>query len=112
MYCKNQSTPLPDHDSLENLVNDFGKFFNDKIDAIRSTNGVTEPPYVPVREGANLDTFAVVSEDDVRKLVMKSKTTSCAFDPIPTKLIKQYIAELLPYLMHLINLSIGSGEFP
>ena len=27
---------------------------------------------------ANLDTFAVVSEDDVRKLVMKSKTTSCA----------------------------------
>ena len=45
--------------------------FNDKIDAILSTIDDTETPYVLVREGANLDTFAVVSEDDVRKLVMK-----------------------------------------
>ena len=43
---------------------------NDKTYAIRSTIGVTEPPYAPVTEGANLD-IAVVSEDDVRKLVMK-----------------------------------------
>ena len=45
--------------------------FNDKIYAILSTIGVTEQPYIPVREGANLDTFAVVSEDDVRKFVIK-----------------------------------------
>ena len=109
---KKQSTPLPDHDSVENLVNDFGKLFNDKIDAIRSVIGVTEPPYVPVREGANLDTFAVVSEVDVRKLVMKLKTTICALDPMPTKLVKLYIAELLPLLTHLINLSIATRDFP
>ena len=24
--CKKQSTPLPDHDSVENLVNGFGNF--------------------------------------------------------------------------------------
>ena len=48
--------------------------FDDKIYAILSTIGVTEQPYIPVREGANLDTFAVVSEDDVRKLVIKYKT--------------------------------------
>ena len=51
----------------------------------------------------------VVSEDDVRKLVMKSKTTSCALDPMPTKLVNQYIAELLPLLMHTINLSIPNS---
>ena len=62
---KKQNTSLPDHDSVENLVNDFGKFFLRSIYAIRSTIGVTEPPYVPVREGANLD-IALVSEDDVR----------------------------------------------
>ena len=45
---------------------------------------------------AKLDTFAVVSEDDVRKLVMKSKTTSCALDPMPTNLVKEYMEELLP----------------
>ena len=31
---KKQSTPLPDHDSVENLVNEFGNLFNDKIDTI------------------------------------------------------------------------------
>ena len=61
---------------------------------------------------ANLDTFALVSEDDVRKLVMKSKTTSCALDPMPTKLVKEYMEELLPLFTHIINLSIASGEFP
>ena len=94
------------------LIISVGMFFNDKIDAIRSTIGVTEPPYIPVREGANLDTFAVVSGDDVRKLVMKSKPTSCALGPMPTKLVKQYIAELLPFVTHIINLSIATGEFP
>ena len=95
---------------MENLVNKFGNFFNDKTDAIQSTIGVTEPPYAQVREGANLDTFAVVPEDDVHKLVMKSKTTSCALDHMPTKLVQQYIAELLPLLTHIINLSVVTGE--
>ncbi len=36
----------------------------------------------------NLDTFAAVSDDDVHKLVMKSKTTSYVLDPMPTKLVK------------------------
>ena len=86
---KKQSTPLPDHDSVETLVNEFGNFFKDKIDAIRKDMGVTKAPYLPFREEGvcvNLDTFALVSEDDVRKLVMKSKTTSCTLDPMPANL--------------------------
>ena len=89
LCSKKQSTPLPDDDSAVNLVNEFGNYFKDKIDAIRTDIGVTEAPYRPFREEgvcANLDTFAVVSEDDVRKLVMKSKTTSCALDPMPANL--------------------------
>ena len=51
---------------MENLVNEYGNFFNDKIDAIRMNSGVTKPPFIPSREGVcdNLDTFALVSEDD------------------------------------------------
>ena len=78
---------------MENLVNEFGNFFKDKIYAIRTEISVTEAPYIPFREEgvcANLDTFAVVSVDDVRKLVMKSKTASCALDPMPTKLVRVY----------------------
>ena len=94
---------------MENIVNEFGNFFKDKIYAIRTEISVTEAPYIPFREEgvcANLDTFAVVSVDDVRKLVMKSKATSCALDPMPTKLVKEYMEELLPLFTHIINLSI------
>ena len=59
-----------------------------------------------------LDTFALVSADDVRKLVMKSKTTSCALDPTSTKLVKEYSEELLPLLTHIVNRSLATGEFP
>ena len=42
----------------------------------------SEPPFIPTREGVDivLDTLALVSEDCMRKLVMKSKTTSCDLD--------------------------------
>ena len=99
---------------MENLVNEFSNFFNDKIDAIRMNIGVTEPPFIPHRECVcdNLHTFALVFDDDVRKLVIKSKTTNCVFDPMPTKLVKECIEELLPLLTHIINRCIASGEFP
>ena len=76
--------------------------------------GVTEPPFIPSRESVcdNLDTFALVSEDNVLKLVIKSKTTSCALDPMPTKLVNEYIEKLLPLLTHTNTRSIASGEFP
>ena len=44
---RKHSIPLPDHDLVENLETEFGKFFNDKVDAIRSTIDVTEPPMYP-----------------------------------------------------------------
>ena len=60
---KKQSNPLPQHDSVENFVNEFGNFFNDKTDAIRINIGVTKPLFIPSREGVcdNLDIFALVS---------------------------------------------------
>ena len=92
---------------MENLVNEFVNVFNDKIDAIQMNIGVIEPPFIPSREGLfiNLYTFALVSEDDVCKLVIKSS-------PMPTKFVKEYIEELLPLLAYIINRSIASGEFP
>ena len=80
--------------------------------------GVTEPPFIPSSEGvcisvSNLETFALVSDDDdVRKLVIKSKSTSCVLDPMPTKRVKENSEELLPLLTYIINRSVASGEFP
>ena len=51
MCDKKQSSPLPQHDSVENLVNEFGNFINDKMYAIRMNIGVNKPPLIPSREG-------------------------------------------------------------
>ena len=59
-----------------------------------------------------LSSFAVLTEDDVRKLVMGSKTTSCELDPIPTDLIKENIEILLPVLTKMIYISLQCGIFP
>ena len=101
---------MPQHDSVENFVNEFSNVFKDNIYAIRMNIGVTEPPFIPSRKGVcvcdKLDTFALVSEDDMHK------TTSCALDPMPAKLVKEYNEELLAFLTHIINCSIATGESP
>ena len=48
----------------------------------------------------------------MHKLVIKSKTTSCALDPTLTKLVKEYIEELSPLLTYIINRCTASGKFP
>ena len=45
-------------------------------------------------------------------MVTKSKTTSCALDPLLTRLVKEYVEELSPLLTYIINRSTASGEFP
>ena len=106
---------MPECRSVGMLVSQFGKYFNDKIaDIIKTTVGVSEPPVIPYRDGnaVRLNKFVSLSEIDVRKLITKSKTTSCAYDPLPTRLIKDYINEMLPLLTHIINISLSTGVFP
>ena len=96
----NRDTPLPAHDSIAQLANDFGNFFISKIEDIHKEIDSQEAPF------PNLSSFAVLTEDDVRKLVMGSKTTSCELDPIPTDLIKENIEILLPVLTKMITISL------
>jgi len=111
---KKHDNPLPEHDSLESLVSVFGFFFKDKIDKIDADMGATQPPIIPKRSGVsgNLLSYEAVTQEEVRKLVSFAKTTSCPADPIPTKLLKEHLDDLLPLLTHIINCSLSSGVFP
>lgn len=40
------------------------------------------------------------------------KTKHCSLDPIPKWFLKQHYAFLSPYIAHLINVTILTGEFP
>ena len=111
-----RENPLPSHSSVAELANDFGNFFKSKIDNIRKqldTSPCTRAQSTPMTQpSATFDSFVPLSEQEVRKLIMDSKSTTCDLDPIPTWLLKKCVDILLPVLTKMINLSLHCGVFP
>ena len=56
--------------------------------------------------------FQPVTTIEIHKLILSTPNKSCEFDPIPTTLVKQCCAELLPTITNIINGSLVSGVFP
>ena len=52
------------------------------------------------------------SEDEVRKIIIKSASKSCDLEPIPTNILKALLDILIKPITTIINLSLESGTFP
>ena len=114
-------TPLPDHSSKEELVNDFGNFFQKKIDLIRDKiDKVLKDENIPSEVNyencgncsqSELHDFKNLTEEDVKKLVRKCSSKHCVLDPAPTTLIKECLDVLLPIITLIVNKSLQSGYF-
>ena len=61
--------------------------------------------------GTATGNFERLSEDQVKKLNMKSPNKQCASDPIPTWMLKECLDIILPFLAHIVNLSLQTGHF-
>ena len=111
----NSEMPLPDHTSIQQLAGNFGQFFIKKIEDIRHELDIGDCTHSPVPSSSSGDYFTNFrhpTEEEVRKLIMSSKSTTCELDPIPTGLLKEHISILLPVITKLVNLSLQSGVFP
>ncbi len=107
--------PLPDHDSLQELADRFGDFFIHKIDRILAEIDTQPCSFQSQHYEQPSNTFSAfkpLSESEVKKLVMDSKSTTCDLDPLPTPLLKDCIEVILPVLTKMVNLSLQSGVFP
>ena len=104
---------LPSHESKKGFADRFVTFFSDKIDKIRNSFSSSDsftlppPPDVP-----NFSCFKQVSQEEIRKIIMKSPTKSCLLDPWPTFLVKESIDILLPSITRLVNCSLSEGVVP
>ena len=117
-----QETPLPDHESRAELVDNFGEFFVGKVEKIRTdidnvmTAGAipNELTYEQCENSSQstFDSFRPLSLDEVKSLIMKCPSKYCLLDPAPTFIIKECIEVLLPYVTKIINLSLTNGTFP
>ena len=107
--------PLPDHTSIQQLAGDFGQFFIKKIEDIRCELDIADRTHSPVSSSFNchyFTKFKQLTEDEVRKLIMSSKSTTFELNPILTSLLKEHISILLPIITKMVNSSLQTCVFP
>ena len=115
---KENKIPLPNTHSIQDLPEIFNDFFSKKIADIRSELdrlASAASSAVGSDEALSSSSFSVfrsVTVEDVKKIILKSKPTSCPLDPIPTPLLVECLDDLLPTITHIINSSILSGSCP
>ena len=92
------SRPL--HSDPNQLANDFGKFFCEKINSIRleiarqgSTSDVSESHFA--LNDPFFSELCLLSEIEVHDLIKPSTKTTCSLDPIPIKLFTECLGVLL-----------------
>ena len=56
--------------------------------------------------GTPLTTFMDATEIKIRNIIKLSAAKSCELDPLPTWLLKECIAELVPAITDIINMSL------
>ncbi len=53
-----------------------------------------------------------IGEKELHKLVKSSKPTTCMVDPIPSKLLKEVLPEIIDPLLNMIDLPLSLGYVP
>jgi len=89
-------------------ADDFaGFFFQDKVDAVRTSASATPLYDVPFKlTTSSLDSWTAVTIDEVNKLISASPNKTCQLDPVPTWLVKQMRELLAPFITLLFNRSL------
>ena len=111
---KSKTAPLRSDIPRSALPDRFCVLFSQKIQNIRRDVDAhpSEPAAFPLYDGPNLCLFEPVTEEEIRKLIVKSPTKSCMLDAIPTSLTKECLFNLLPLTTRTVNSSLCSGTVP
>ena len=106
-----KENPLPSDSSDDNLADKFSSFFSDKVDGIRQELAHHQPYMPHCSVGPQFRRFTPLSVKTVSGLIMKSKSSTCPTDPLPTWLIKKHCDITAPVVTKIINNSLTSGSF-
>ena len=104
---------LPTHDSKFELATNFNHYFKNKICDIRKAFPLQQnekSPHVSQYTGTLLETFEVVTEEELRTIVKQHEIKCSPDDPIPAKLLKNMVDVFIPIWLELINLSLSEGS--
>ena len=110
---KDKSSPLPTKPNGRVLADKFQTYFREKIEKIRaSIPPTTEAEEAPISQNYELQDLSHFHLEELRKIILSMKPTSCELDDMPTRLLLQCLDAFLPIIADLVNHSLQSGEFP
>ena len=58
------------------------------------------------------EAFSPTTEEELKRIISRSPSSSCSLDPIPTWLLKGTLDATLPHLVDFINLCLAQGTVP
>ena len=88
------------------------EYFTKKIADIRKSTGASPPTTRLPHSRVILDSFKLFTVDEVREVILSTKSKSCSLDPIPTAVLKEFLTELLPFVTEMCNRSLQLGRLP
>ena len=62
--------------------------------------------------GTTLTTLMDATEIEIQSIIRLSPAKSCELDPLPTWLLKECIAELVPTITDIVNMSLRDSLMP
>ena len=104
---------LPYSEDYSSLASKFNNYFIEKIENIRLKLGdnsfvntqCEQRNVIPI-----LDSFKLVTAEDVVKQIKCGKIKTSASDPIPASLLKSCVHLMVPAIVHLVNASLLNGS--
>ena len=117
LVSKKEDLSLTPGFTNQELANNFNSFLSTKIANIRNQLDATIANVSPLiieldRTTSTLNTFQLLTSQDVSKVILSSPSKSCKSDPIPTDLLKAILPAALNLLTELVNRSLQTGTFP
>ena len=117
MLGKPVNNALPDFESEKTLCDEFASFFVSKVQKIRcgitsdtfSASSLMDSDYCG---SSSFSSFSNVNEDELLQIMSSLTNKHCELDIIPTTVFKNCIQSFLPYVLHIVNTSLSSGDFP
>ena len=106
----NTANHMPLSKSDEVLAEEFADYFLNKIKTIRDTLDGYEK-YQPIDDGktTEINEFYELTEAEVDIIMRSMPTKGCEHDPIPTKIFKQILPNILTTVTKFVNISLKHG---
>ena len=103
---------LPQHTDPKKLANEFNEYYVEKIDKIRKTipESSTNRTVMNKFEGEKLAFFAPTTDEELKEIINEFGVKTSVEDPLPTKVLKFIIDEMIPTYKVLVNKSLEEGS--